>query len=224
MKLGRFDMRLLTLPAVILLTALAAGCARTPADGGLARVRSVTVELAFAAPVNEDMYYFAVIDAEGGGPGPIPVFPGITPGQGWVTGAATHFVEYHQGRFTIYKFLDFNQFQYVQIGTPIRFNAGAQSLSFTVDLNDLAITGESLDINFITLDRPFEERRTIDALFHGGASALNLDISRDNTTNNAQVGFIEQPDDLRNENATPVPTTDLTRPLDMTGWSIAVDI
>jgi hypothetical protein len=51
-----------------------------------------------------------------------------------------------------------------------------------------------------------------------------VSVIQDDTINNARVGFPEQPDDLLDENGVHVPTTDRTRPLDMTDWSIGIDI
>ncbi|GEM_PF-1808523 len=224
MKLRLNDVRLAALLMAALIVTLLAGCARSPEGTVVAPVRAVTVEITLAAPPSNNLYYHMVIDTAGGGAGPIPVFPGSTPGQGWVTGSATHFVRYHQGQFTLFKFLDFDQFQFVQIGTPLRADVQGQKISFTIDLNDLGVTGNSIDVNFITLDDPFGERRTIDALITAGTSALNLDITKDDTISNARLGFIEAPDDLRNENGTPVPVTDANRALDMIDVSIGIDI
>lgn len=206
-------------------TALAfSGCARIPEGSVIVPVRAFTVTLTMATAVNDDFYYYTVIDTDGGGAGPLPVFPGVIPGQGWVTGSATHFIEYHRGQFTLYKFLDLGQFQYVRIGTPINASASGQTITFTVDLNDLEATGESIDLNFITMDYPLAQRRTIDALIAGSASTLNLLITSDSDPDNDSFGSLEQPDDLLNENSSPVATTEITRPLDMISWRIRIDI
>jgi len=208
----------------ILSAALLSGCARAPKGPGLTRVRAFTVDLILATQVNPEFHYYTVIDTDGGGAGPIPVFPGLAPGLGWVTGSATHFVDYYRGQFTIYQFIPAGQFvQFTQVGTPIRSSAAGQTLSFTIDLNDIAVTSDSIDVNFITVD-DLSQNRTIDALYEGGASVLNVSVIQDDTINNARVGSPEQPNDLLNENGTPVPTTDITRPLDMTDWTIGVDI
>jgi len=207
------------------LTALAfSGCARTPEGSVIIPVRAFTVTLTTAAAVNDDFYYYTVIDTEGGGAGPLPVFPGVIPGQGWVTGSATHFVEYHRGQFTLCKFLDLDQFQYVRIGTPINASASGQTITFTIDLNDLEANGESIDLNFITMDYPLAQRRSIDALIAGSASTLNLLVTSDSDPDNDSFGSLEQPDDLLNENGSPAATTEITRPLDMIGWRLRIDI
>lgn len=216
----------LRLPALLiaaLLIVMLSGCARTPSGIGIAPSRVIEVEMTLSAPVNEAYHYYMVIDTDGGGAGPMPVVIGDTPGQGWVTGSATHFVEYHRGQFTLYKFLSLGDFQYVRIGAPIRFSVSGNVISFAIDLSDLEATGESVDVNLITLDDPFDQHRTIDALITAGTSALNIDITRNDTIDNARLGFIEQPDDLLS-NGIPAPSTDVTRPLDMIGWSIEVDI
>lgn len=207
------------------LAALAfSGCARTPEGSVIVPVRAFTVTLTMAAAVNDEFYYYTLIDTEGGGSGPLPVFPGVIPGQGWVTGSATHFIECHGGQFTLYKFLDLDQFQYVRIGTPINTSASGQSITFTIDLNDLEATGESVDLNFMTVDYPLAQRRTIDALIAGSASTLNLLITSDSDPDNDSFGSLEQPNDLLNENGSPVATTSANGPLDMISWRIRIDI
>jgi len=223
--------RLPALLIAILSVALISGCARSPVGTVLARVKPLTVNLTFDAPLNDKFHYYTVIDTDGGGTGPIPVFPGIAPGLGWVTGSATHFVEYYRGVFTLCQFVPAGQFvQFRQIGTPISPSVGSQTLSFTIDLNDLAVPGDSIDVNFITvgdpLDNPLIQHRTIDAVYEGGASVLNVSVTKDDTIDNARLGYPEPPfsDDLLNENGVHVDATDITRPLDIRGWSIGIDI
>ncbi len=218
--------RLTALLIVVLTLVMLSGCARAPKGGPIVAVRAFTVELTLAGPINNAVHYYTAIDVDGGITGPVPVFPGIIPGQGWVTGAATHYVEYTGGQFTLYEFLPKGQFQNaVRIGAPIRSSAQGNTLSFTIDLNDIAATGQLINVNFITVDDPLGQHRTIDALLVGSASVFPVDITRDDTFNNARLGDAEQPNDLLNENGTGVLTTDTTRSLDMIpGWRIDIDI
>lgn len=218
-------MRFSALLMAILSVALLSGCARSPEGTLLTPVRPLTVSLTFDAPINPEFHYYTVIDTVGGDAGPMPVFPGIAPGLGWVTGSATHFVEYYRGNFTLYEFFPAGQFvQFRQSGTPISPSVGGRTLSFTIDLNDLAIPGDSIDVNFITVgtpdDDPFSQHLAIDALFAGEASALIVDLTRDDGPNNTTVP-VEQQGDLLDENGySGVPDTDRTRALDMIDWSI----
>lgn len=61
--------------------------------------------LRLASPVNDSFYYFIAIDADGdlGQDGPIPVAAGPNWGNGWGTGSLTHYIEYHQGQYNVYR-------------------------------------------------------------------------------------------------------------------------
>jgi hypothetical protein len=98
-------MRHLALVAVVLFAAALAGCARggegtTPVIPEA--VLDVTVRM--AAPVRDNLYYFVAINA---GPDartsfPVPVAAGPFWGNGWGTGAMTHFLEYHNGQYNLF--------------------------------------------------------------------------------------------------------------------------
>ncbi len=224
MKLFPSRVRPPALLTAVLLAVLIPGCAKTPDTADIAPPRVLDVALTLSAPPNDNFYYYMVIDANGGGDGPMPVVVSDVAGQGWVTGSATHFVEYHQGRFTIYKFLDPDDFQqYSPIGSPARYSAVGRTILFSVDITDLQVTGESVDVNFIALDNPFDEHRTLDALISAGTSALNVNITRDDTINNERLGFIELPNDLLRDGV-PTPVSDVTQSLDILDWSIEINI
>lgn len=224
MKLNRTILRALLVSA--LTVGMLSGCARAPSGSKLIPVREFTVQIVLAGPINDAFHYYTAIDVDGGITGPVPVFPGIIPGQGWVTGSVTHYVEYTGGQFTIWQFVPKGQFQTaVRIGSPIRSTAQGNTLSFTIDLNDLAATGQFINVNFITIDDPLAQHRTIDALLVGSATLFQIDITKDDTYNNARLGDVEQPNDLLNENGTVVLTTDTTRSLDMIpGWTVDINI
>jgi len=65
----------------------------------------VEVLVRFARPVNDAHYYFAAFDTDGdlGADGPLPVAAGPRWGNGWGTGSFTHFVQYHQGRYDLFR-------------------------------------------------------------------------------------------------------------------------
>jgi len=81
------------------------GCAR---GGELAPVvPEVVLEVLvqFARAINDAFYYYAAFDTDGdfGADGPLPVAAGPRWGNGWGTGSLTHFVEYHQGRYELFR-------------------------------------------------------------------------------------------------------------------------
>jgi hypothetical protein len=59
----------------------------------------------FAGHVDDGSYYFIALDADGdfGADGPVPVAAGPYWENGWGTGSFTHYVEYHQGRYELYR-------------------------------------------------------------------------------------------------------------------------
>lgn len=58
-----------------------------------------------AGTVNDAFYYFIPIDADGdfGADGPVPVAAGPAWENGWGTGTFSHYVEYHQGQYNVYR-------------------------------------------------------------------------------------------------------------------------
>lgn len=214
----------------ILVTVLTAmwltGCARTPAGVLPRTVREMTFSISFNGPINDDDFYFVPIDIAGGGVGPVPVFPGLVAGQGWVTGSATHYVQYHQRQYTVFQVNSLQPFQSTPIGVPIRSvlpQPGGQNLQFTIDLNALGVTSSTIDVNIITTNQPLSNVRLLDGLGIRGNDFLNIDITFSRTIRNSDRN-VEGPDDVLNEDAIVQPTTDQTRPLDIVDWTISTTI
>lgn len=65
----------------------------------------IDFELTYAAPVQDRFYYYIAIDAGGdeGVTGPVPVAAGPDWGNAWGTGSLTHYVEYHGGRYELFR-------------------------------------------------------------------------------------------------------------------------
>lgn len=84
---------------------LLSGCARggEGTTSGTQAVLDMWVQ--FAGPIDESAYYFMAIDADGdwGRDYPVPIASGPFWGNGWGTGSITHFVQYHLGRYEVYK-------------------------------------------------------------------------------------------------------------------------
>jgi hypothetical protein len=94
------------LPLLALALLPLAGCARVGSGGG-GQIPEWTLRFIvdFAAPVTDPFYYFVAIDADNdlGLDGPLPVAAGPYWGNGWGTGSITHFIQYHQGQYSVYR-------------------------------------------------------------------------------------------------------------------------
>lgn len=99
------------LPALLLALAITfglaplAGCARGGEQGPVVPEVVLEVLVRFARAINDASYYYAAFDTDGdlGADGPLPVAAGPRWGNGWGTGSLTHFVEYHQGRYELFR-------------------------------------------------------------------------------------------------------------------------
>jgi len=219
------------LSAILLLATLMAGCARTPEGIGTTTLREMSFTIDFDGPINDDYFYYVAIDTTGGGDGPVPVFPGLIVAEGWVTGSATHFIQYHARQYTVNRIISLAPLQSEPIGPPIRSTipqAGGQRLQFTVDLNDIGATGSSVDVNIISVDVPLSETRRLDGLGLGGTQFLGeVNIQSDRTITNLEDSI--QPEtngDVLDRNQTIVPgqPNPETSPLDIVDWSITTDV
>ncbi len=143
--------RAASLTLAVLLASLAltlTGCARGGEGPSIVPEVILDIMVRFAAPVNDAFYYFIALDADGdfGADGPLPVAAGPRWGNGWGTGSMTHFVEYHQGRYELFR-ADL---------TPVLLEAGggvvaARGLPHTTDAGIHEITIDSLDFGEATL-------------------------------------------------------------------------
>ena len=215
------------LAIALAISSVLAGCARTPSGVATLVLKEMSFEITFSGPINNDYFYFVPLDTSGGGDGPTPVFPGIMIAEAWVTGSATYFVRYHQRQYTVHRIVSLQPFQSDPIGAPIRStipDAGSTTLRFTIDLNTIAATGESVDVNIIAVDQPSSDTRLLDGLGPRGTDFLNVDIATDRTITNDDVISPELPGDVLDQNGVTQSPTDQTRPLDITDWSITVDV
>ena len=223
-------MRMKRLFAIVILAILVTGCARTPSGIGTITLREMSFTIDFDGPIN-DYYYFVAIDTSGGDDGPVPIFPGLgTIGQGWVTGSATHFVQYHAGQYTVNRIVSLQPFLSEPIGSPTRFTlpeAGSKTLRFTIDLNAVDATGPSVDINIISVSDLNATDRLIDGLGLGGTEFLpEVSILQHRPFTNEDSIQPETAEDVLNENQQIVPgqPTPQTTPLDISGWTIEIDV
>jgi hypothetical protein len=207
------------------------GCARFPENSDPKVTQTITFRETLNGPINLNYHYFIAIDMFGGNEGPRPLFPTI-PGQPWLTsqdpakGGATHFVEFYQGRFTVYQITDFTAFQYQSLGSPLRSDYGTNYLSCTLDLSPISPIPAStnIDVNFINTDHPFDLERFIDGLGPVGGDYVNVDITKSRTFTNADTGYAEQPGDVLDRGRMVQPPSAQVNPLDISDWSITTEI
>ena len=224
-------MRMKRLSAVVILAILVTGCARTPEGIGTTTLREMSFTIDFDGPINDDYFYYVAIDTSGGGDGPVPVFPGLIVAEGWVTGSATHFIQYHARQYTVNRITSLTPLRSEPIGSPIRSTipeAGGKTLQFTIDLNAIGATGSSVDINIISVDQPLSDVRRLDGLGLGGTQFLGeVNIQADRTITNLEDSIQpETNNDVldRNQSIVPGQPTPETSPLDIVNWSITTDV
>ena len=220
--------RVLRFGTILALTALLAGCAKFPAGSTSNKIREMSFHITFGGPINDNYYYFVPLDT-GGGLGPVPVFPGITAGEGWVTGSATYYVEYHQRQYTVFRITNLQPFHAEPLGAPVRSTVpeiGGASLQFTVDLNtiDPDSTLDSVDFNVITTDQPTMGTRLLDALGRYGSDYVNIDIMTPRSFSNSESLTPEGTGDVLNQDMNIQPKNFTTNPLDIADWTITVDV
>lgn len=153
----------------LVLSLLAAGCAKVPAGGGGVGTTRLVFTMKVAREIRPGYIYMVAVrpsvDLNPPEQGPIPV---IAPpwGNGFVAGTVTHFVMWadtQSPRYLIYQFRPgTNLVEYFAIGAPINYvdiNPGEKVLRFELDLTQIApdaataATYQSVQMNFLTMDR-----------------------------------------------------------------------
>lgn len=219
--------RLVVCAIIVGFSAMIIGCAKFPAGSTPTTVREMSFTIELNGPINDNDWYFVPIDNTGGGLGPVPVFPGIIVGEGWVTGSATHYVQYHQRQYTVFRITSLQPFLSEPIGSPVRSTipeTGSKTLQFTIDLNAIAATADSVDFNIITTDQPFASVRLLDGLGRTGTEFVNVDIMTNRTITNSEGIAPETSGDVLDQNRNIQPSNDQTDPLDITDWSVTLNV
>jgi len=98
-------LRRILLATAALAALVLAGCARGGEAGGTGPQVVIDLYARYAGPINDAFYYFIPIDTDGdfGDDGPVPVAAGPYWENGWGTGSFSHYVEYHQGQYNVYR-------------------------------------------------------------------------------------------------------------------------
>jgi hypothetical protein len=118
---------------------LLSGCANTGSLGTTVIPTAILdITLRMAGPVDENSYYFAAFNASGDlNTFPVPVAAGPYWGNGWGTGAITHYVQYHLGQYNLFQtqlsaFLSAHQGGILSIaGNVLGHEAGTYVLTVT---------------------------------------------------------------------------------------------
>lgn len=161
----------------LILFATLAGCARTPAGGGVSTGTRLIFTMRMDSAVRTGtetgsggipyIYMVALRTSDQTNPtdqGPIPV---VAPpwGNGFVAGNATHFVWWDPtqvNQYTIYRFTDALLNQFAAVGVPVNdldVRQGDSVLQFEINLGQLEADPvalaklKSLQVNFLTMDR-----------------------------------------------------------------------
>lgn len=225
--------------ALCLVALVFGGCARFPDGGG----EGLTTRLIFTMEV-DGVLRTGSEPGSGGAPyvyiialrlskeinptdeGPIPVV--VPSGNGFVAGNATHFIIWNplaSPSYQIWRFLDEELNDYVQIGVPINFvpvQTAGNRLEFEVDLSQLVPVSEvpeyrSVQVNFLTMNNTNTSGggRLWDALGDSADpsqinSFFTVPLTFSQLYDNARAGGIE-------------PQGDVIDPdLDIIDWSIEV--
>jgi hypothetical protein len=162
------------------------------------------------------------------GPVPVVAYPW---GNGWGTGSITHFVLYHLGNFTVYRFVPGTDLLRADpLGAPFDFNRPEDSPGnrIRVSLDVDATLGQDvnlINLNIITTDRiniePTSlETKVVDALGFTGNQFLTLPLDIAQTFNNQQGTDPEQAGDVPPALQPGVEQADL----DIVDWRVEVQI
>lgn len=224
--IARYSIMIALLLAGVLFTS---GCARFPEGTSTRTIREMSFQITFNGPINDNDYYFIPIDINGDGDGPRPVFPDPTTvtGTEWLTGSATHYVEYHAHTYTVYRIDSIHPFSSTQIGTPAKFTlpqVNGTVLSFTLDLDALGATSDSIDFNIICLNELIPGNRFLDGLGTHGDDFANVVITGNRTIRNSDGATPEGPNDVLDQNMVPQSENDITSPIDITDWLVTITV
>lgn len=134
----------------LLCSFLLPGCARGGEGEQIVPATVLEFTVTFAGPVQDAFYYYIALDVDSdfGADGPLPVAAGPDWGNGWGTGSITHFIEYHQGRYELFKAVLEPHLQRAGggitgiSGTPNLTDAGVHTITIdALNLGEATVTG-----------------------------------------------------------------------------------
>ncbi len=190
--------------ALAVASCLLAACAKFPATPSVGGERQLLdMRMTLRGPIDQNAYYLFVLDSnarDADGPEIIAPFTTFL-GNGRATGAYNHYVEFHLGRFELFRDQPEQEGQIVPpreaLGQPFFYDSTSSSgtLSCSIDLSTIRAdpndpNAEQLEINFITVNQivlpgevPIEPRQT-DGFGKVGTSFLTLRVENGLTVDN----------------------------------------
>jgi hypothetical protein len=191
-------------PAAACLLLLAAGCANTPSGVTGPPPRELILTLTVAGVISPDNFYFLALDfSNDNSTGPLPIF-GPPWGNGWGTGAITHYVRIHGNQAEVYRIQpNTNLLQSVFLGRPFDFQipVNGSTASVRLDLDTLVLGSSSIDmvnVNYITTDQVnvdprFTGPKLVDGFGADGTRYLTIPIRTSRVFTNHDFGAPLEP-------------------------------
>ncbi|HLK13632.1 MAG TPA: hypothetical protein VKT78_02405 [Fimbriimonadaceae bacterium] len=220
-----------------LVALLVGGCAKFPTSSTGATTKRITFTMTIAGGLNPNYVYIVAlnpsVEVNPTTTGPVPVVAAPW-GNGFVAGGCTYFVQWIPSQspdYGIFKFTDSTLNNFVQTGVPVTYvdpQSGGHVLNFTIDLSQIADSADtanqyqSLQVNFLTMDRTPRGSsggsKNWDAIGDGNNPGqindyLTIPLRTDGTYNNAFYSGIEPTGDV---------VSDGDPALDITDFSVQV--
>lgn len=213
-----------------ILFGLVTGCARTPEGATSSLKKTISFDITVAGQINPAKYYFIALDVDQNSlTGPIPAVAQPW-GNGWATGALTHYVEYsisQPNQFGVYRVVPDTNLQAADyIGAPYEASViNGNTLHVTVDLSTLATNEipldkmQSVNVNIITTDKIIQDpnysgTKAVDGLGVSGNDYLTIPLTSNRTFSNADLSGDSR--EISGDMTNPDPD------LDITDWKIEV--
>jgi len=229
------------------------GCAKYPSGGSASTTADLLITMTVAGQINPNDYYFVAFNTSNvanptagltGGPCPVVT----SGGNGFVSGAATQYVEYHgTNSFAIYSFTPGTNLYTAQyVGSPSQFQVMSNTLQFRIPLSYLATSSipvtsiNHIQINFMNYDNINDSVQFIPVHFDSlgnsipGSGELNdyitISTGQGATYNNVSEDIEPQGDvEVTTNNSggyiqdSTSETSSADQSLDIVGWSVQVE-
>jgi hypothetical protein len=218
----------------VLIVPLLAGCANTPAGVSQMPPRQLVLELTVAGRIQPNFQYYFAMDFEGDqSKGPLPVV-GPPWGNGWGTGAITHYVVVRGNQAQVFRIVpNSNLLQSESLGRPFDFQPPSPAfpghVSVTLDTDTLVPPDTQLamfNYNIITtditpLDPQFPGPKLVDAFGATGNQFVQIVLSQNRIFANTDLDppVERQGDVFRAPDQSPATGAG---DLDIVDWRVAV--